>query len=104
MAQSCRVVGDLKALAQAGGVPALCQAIDRARAAKPGWPFSVTVTVALRGQFSSEIVLATGEHLPALETAEMDRALSPATFDRLGQAIVDYVTHAKQSGKSMHRG
>ena len=104
MAQRCRVVGDLKALAQAGGVPALCQAIDRARAAKPGRPFSVIVTVAPRGQFSSEIVLATGEHLPALEMAEMDRASSLATFDRLGQAIVDHVAHAKQSGKSMHRG
>ncbi len=88
----CQVLNGEKLLAASGGAAALCQAIERATAARGlEMRFTVQVRVEPRSMFSAEVTLLDGRKLPAVQMAEMDRPITKDTLDRFGFAIADHV-------------
>jgi hypothetical protein len=87
----CHVEGE-KLPAASGGARALCDAIERAAAARGlQQRFTVQVRVKPRAMLSAEVKLPDGRTLPALHMAEMDRPVTRDTLERFGLAIADHI-------------
>ena len=88
----CHVVEGEKLPAASGGARALCDAIERAAAARGlQQRFTVQVRVKPRAMLSAEVKLPDGRTLPALHMAEMDRPVTRDTLERFGLAIADHI-------------
>ena len=92
----CTVVNGDKLPAPSGGATALCRAVERGAVTRGlKYDFKVKVSVGKRSMLMADVVLADGRRLPTLHFAEMDRAISRDSLNRLGVAIAEHVAAAR---------
>jgi hypothetical protein len=84
----CRVVGGEKLPTEVGGSDALCEAIERAIAARaPNMGHRVEVRVLSPSRLVATLTTGDGQQLQDLNHAVSDRALTEGSVERFAEAI-----------------
>lgn len=93
----CSVTGSEKLPAEAGGADAICNAIERALAARaPNIQYVVEVRVRSASMMAATLIVG-GRTLPDQNFAVMDRNLNRGSIERFARAIADALAEASKS-------
>lgn len=94
---SCRVISGHKFVTAAGGAAAICEAIEKAFAARvPNMSYTAEVRVLSKSAVAADVVV-NGRKLPEQNMSVSDRDLSASSIERFARSLAEETAKASKS-------